>query len=250
MANINAVIVDDEESARDVLSNLLARAFPEIKIVATCSNVPDAAVQIKHYNPDVVFLDVEMPNYAGYEIVGFFEKIDFEIIFITAFDQYAIKAFELSAVDYLVKPINRMRLAEAVTKLKEKVGHKKAIGDYQVLLESIKTNSLDKIVIPEIGNRRILLLNDIIAIEGKGAYSSIYLNQKKSIVVSKNLKYFENVFPSNAAFFRSHKSWIINFDCVKSYNKSKSQVLLNGDIIAKLSKYRITEFETEIAAKR
>jgi two-component system LytT family response regulator len=248
MTQLDAIIVDDEESARNVLSNLLARNCPEINIVAKCTNVPEAVEQIKLLKPAVVFLDVQMPNYAGYEVVDFFDSICFDIIFVTAYDQYATKAFELSAVDYLVKPINRVRLVDAVERLSDRQKHKCAIENYQVLLDSIKQKEFEKIVIPELGNKRVLLLKDIIAIEAKGAYSTIHLAGNKSVLVSKNLKYFETALPEKAVFFRPHKSWIINLSVVKSYSKKKFQIELNGDIIAKLSKYRLANFESEMAA--
>ena len=99
MNKINAILVDDEERARDVLENLLLRFCPTVTLLAKCSNVEHAVEAIKIHQPDVVFLDIEMPNYAGYELVDFFTDINFEIIFVTAYDQYAIKAFEVSAID-------------------------------------------------------------------------------------------------------------------------------------------------------
>ncbi|MGL4597265.1 MAG: LytR/AlgR family response regulator transcription factor, partial [Bacteroidia bacterium] len=100
MNRIRAILVDDEESARDVLQNLLLRFCPEVELIAKCENILEAVELIKKEEPDLVFLDIEMPNYAGYEIVSFFEKINFQIIFITAYDQYAIRAFEIAAIDY------------------------------------------------------------------------------------------------------------------------------------------------------
>jgi two-component system LytT family response regulator len=248
VSKINAIIVDDEESARNVLSSLLTRCCPEINVVAKCVDVPEAVEHIKRLNPDVVFLDVQMPNYAGYEIANFFDDITFEIIFVTAFDQYAIKAFELSAIDYLVKPINRLRLAEAINRLKDKVEQKSTKENYEVLLESIKQKEFEKIIIPELGNKRVLLLKNIIAIEAKGAYSNVYLMDNKNVLVSKNLKYFETVLPENSTFFRAHKSWVINLRHMETYSNSKHQITLGGNIVAKLSKYRLTEFEAELAA--
>ena len=107
MNKIKAIIVDDEKRARNVLDQLLSRNFDNIEVVAQCADVPSAVEEIKRLKPDVVFLDIQMPNYVGYELVNFFDKVDFDIIFVTAFDQYAIKAFELSAIDYIVKPIDR-----------------------------------------------------------------------------------------------------------------------------------------------
>ena len=218
MSKIRSILVDDEPAARDVLERLLTRSCPSIEIMQKCVDVPDAVEAIKKHKPDVVFLDVEMPNYAGYEIVDFFDEIDFEIIFVTAYDKYAIKAFELSAIDYLVKPISRQRLIDAVAKLDQKVEEKSVVKDYQILKESIQNKEHEKIVISELGNKRVLLLNDIIAIQAKGAYSTIHLSNDKDLLVSKNLKHFESILPENGTFFRSHKSWIISTNHISSFN--------------------------------
>ncbi len=242
MNKIKALIVDDESAARDVLENLIVRGSNSIEIVGKCANVTEAVDKIKELTPAVVFLDVQMPNYAGYEIVDFFDEINFEIIFVTAYDQYAIKAFELSAVDYLVKPINRQRLNEAIQKLEVRVDQKGAIKNYELLRDTMKGKELGKIVISELGNKRIIQLSEIIAIEGKGAYSWLFLQDKKSLLVSKNLKHFESVLPENDVFFRSHKSWIINLDLIQEVNKGKGEILLSESVTARLSKYRLTEF--------
>jgi len=105
MQKLKTIIVDDEEPARNVLKNLLKRIDENIEVVALCENVPDAVEQIKSLKPDLVFLDVQMPEYAGYELVNFFDKVNFQIIFVTAYDQFAIKAFQCSAIDYIVKPV-------------------------------------------------------------------------------------------------------------------------------------------------
>lgn len=241
MNPIRAIIVDDELAARNVMHNLLQRI--QIDVVEVCENVLEAVDAIKRLKPDVVFLDVEMPNYAGYEIVDFFDEIDFEIIFVTAYNQYAIKAFELSAVDYLVKPINRQRLAEAIDKLSNRLQEKTAAENYRLLKESMQKKELATIVISELGNKRIIQLNDIIAIQAKGAYSSIFLVNAKELLVSKNLKHFENILPDSEKFFRSHKSWIVNTDYIKTFNKNKGEIDLCQDVQAKLSKYRVQEFE-------
>lgn len=240
---MKAIIIDDEEGARNVLKNLLARTCPEVEIIQLCENVPEGVKAINKYEPDLVFLDVEMPDYAGYELIQFFEEVNFKIIFATAYDQYAIKAFELSAVDYLLKPINRQKLIDAVEKTKIQLGIKKTIENYNILLESIKENKFKKIIIPELNNRRILNLDDIIAIEAQRAYSCIYLENNKQITVSKHLGYFESALPDNNIFFRSHKSWIINLNKLVSYNKSENTIILNNDIKAKISKLRFAEFE-------
>ncbi|MFK7783558.1 MAG: LytR/AlgR family response regulator transcription factor [Crocinitomicaceae bacterium] len=243
MKSIKALIVDDESAARDVLSNLLYRISAKVEVLDTAHDVPDAVQKIKALKPDVVFLDVQMPNYAGYEIVQFFDFIDFEIIFVTAYDEYAIKAFELSAVDYLVKPINRIRLKEAIEKLDQKLLQKGAVENYEILREALKEKELGKIVIPELGSKRVLLLNDIIAIEASGAYSKIHLKNDPTLLVSKNLKYFESTLPEESVFFRSHKSWIINLEHIQQFSKTKGEIQLSNTTTARLSKYRIPDFQ-------
>lgn len=244
MTKIKAILIDDEQSARNVLTNLLDRTSSNIEIVATCCDLEEGVVQIKNLQPNVVFLDVQMPNYAGYEIVKFFDKIDFEIIFVTAYDQYALKAFELNAIDYLVKPIDRVKLAQTLQKLEDKLNNKAELVDYQRLLKTIKEKDYRKIVIPELGNRRVINLDDIIAIEADGAYSSIHLIGDNIITTSKNLKYFEDILPKGTMFFRSHRAWIINLDHIAFLNKTELKIsLANGTITAKVSRVRISDFE-------
>jgi len=241
---IKAILIDDEQSARNVLTNLLERTTSNINILAKCCNLEDGVAQIKALEPNVVFLDVQMPNYAGYEISKFFDKIDFEIVFVTAYDQYAIKAFELNAIDYLVKPIDRSKLGQTLRKLEDKLSNKAELVDYQTLLKTIKDKEYKKIVIPELGNRRVVNLDDIIAIEADGAYSAIHLKGNNIITTSKNLKYFEDVLPKDALFFRSHRAWIINLEYIELLNKSELSITLaNGAIIAKVSRARIHDFE-------
>ncbi len=249
MNEIRAIIVDDESAARDVLQSLILRSKSPINIIAQCSDLENAVTTIKIEKPDVVFLDVQMPNYAGYEIASFFDTINFEIIFVTAYDQFAIKAFELSAIDYLVKPINRQRLQEALSKLENKFEQKEESEKFHILLESIQKNDLGKLVISELGNKRIIALSSIIAIEAKGAYSVIHLKDQTSFMVSKNLKYFESTLPEGDVFFRSHKSWIISTNFIKYYNKGKGVIVLNQDISARISRYRIQEFDSILSLK-
>lgn len=243
MERITAILVDDEEAARNVLSQLLEMECPAVEVLACCSDVPQAVAAIKKLQPDVVFLDVQMPRYAGYEIVDFFEDIHFEIIFVTAYDHYAIKAFELSAVDYVVKPINRQRLVQAVEKLSTKLHQQKSIAQFQLLKQSLTEKVLDHIVISEVGKQSIIQLASIVAIEADGAYSHIHLQDNKQLTVTKNIKQFENLLPENSTFFRTHKSWIVNLTHLQQYSKLKLEIALAGGITAKLSKYRKEEFE-------
>lgn len=205
-----------------------------------------AVEAIRSQEPDVVFLDVQMPNYAGYEITKFFVEINFEIIFVTAYDQYAIKAFELCAIDYLVKPINRDRLVQAVEKLEKRISEKRQITDYQVLQESLKTEKLDKIIIPELGQKRVIPINELISIQAQGAYCKI-TTKDESITVSKNLRYFEDLLAGFDQFFRTHKSWVINLAYLSGYSKSNAEITLSNNNTVRLSRYRKELFENKLA---
>ncbi|MFT6922826.1 MAG: two-component system LytT family response regulator [Crocinitomicaceae bacterium] len=247
MSRLKVILVDDESAARNVLTNLLQRCCGNVDIVASCEDVLEAVKCIKKFKPDLVFLDVQMPNYAGYEIVNFFDEIDFEIVFVTAFDQYAIKAFELSAIDYIIKPVARHRLDEAIKKVERKLTQRATIENYQLLLESMRGKELGKIVLSELSdgklNKHILHLKDIISIEAMGAYCKVYLMNDASFLVSRNLKYFESLLPSEAPFFRSHRSWVVNLDHVVQFNPRSGIVQMKNDITAKISKNRLELFE-------
>lgn len=242
MSKIKAILVDDEESARDVLENLLLRFCPEIEIIAKCSNVLDAVEEIKKETPHVVFLDIEMPQYAGYEIIKFFEEINFDLIFITAYDQYAIRAFEVAALDYLLKPIDINRLKESIERLQKNVDKNSRSQQYQIAKNNLETKQLNNIVISQLNQQHIISINEIIAIEAHEAYCEIFTTNK-SIIASKNLKYFERILEDELKFMRVHKSWLVNMSFIEHYSKSDLTIMLKNGIETKLSKYKKAEFE-------
>lgn len=244
MVKIKAILIDDEQGAIDVLTNLLERSAQKIEIIGVANNLQDGVLKIKDLKPNVVFLDVQMPHYAGYEIVSFIEKIDFEIIFVTAYNQFAIKAFELNALDYLVKPVDREKLTLALQKTEGKLNQKKDLIDYKNLLKNIKDKEHSQIVLPELGNRRIISLDNIVAIKADGAYSLIYIKDKNEIVSSKNLKYFESMLSIKSCFYRSHRGWIINLNYLDMLNKTEQTVILaNGLLKAKISRIKVADLE-------
>lgn len=241
MKGFKAIIIDDEIPAREVLSSLLARFFPEINIVAEASNLEDGVREIKVLHPDVVFLDVQMPRFAGYEISSFFDKIDFNIIFVTAYDQYALKAFELSALDYILKPIEVSRLKQAIEKLTAKEELKATHLQYSLLNETITNRKTTKISITDKGANCFIDIADIIAIEGQSAYCKIY-TEKKHYLLSKNLKQASLLLNDWDCFFRCHKSWLINLHRIENYSKKDLVINLATSITAKLSRYKTIEF--------
>jgi two-component system, LytTR family, response regulator len=242
---IRAILVDDEESARDVLENLLLRFCPDVSLIAKCENVTHAVKVIQKEQPDLVFLDIEMPNYAGYEIVNFFQEINFEIIFITAYDQYAIRAFEIAAIDYLLKPIDIERLKNAVARVQAHRNAEQQAHRMSLLSNTLQSNQLKNIVITDKGYQQIIPIESIIAIEAQESYCCINTTSQKYIA-SKNLKHFETIFDSLSQFIRVHKSWMVNTKYILNYSKSDYSIHLKNGVVAKLSKYKKVEFEMAI----
>jgi len=238
MKKIRTIIVDDEFAARNILKKLIQLSFPDIEVIATAENLLKAVDLIKEMQPDLVFLDVEMPNYAGYEISSFFEKIDFHIIFVTAYNQYAINAFELNAVDYLLKPIDRDRLKESIERVKEKINANEVYSNYDELVAELDNKTSKNISFTEAGKKHIINLDKIIAITAEGAYSKIFIDGKPTIMVSKNIGQLEKDFKEHSCFTRTHKSWIINLNHIETFDNKNNVVKLSKQIIAKISRYK------------
>lgn len=226
---IKAIIIDDEKRARLNLALLIEEYCSFVEIIATCENLPEGVKSIRKNKPDLVFLDIEMPGHSGLELLDFFDEneINFKIIFTTAYQEYAIQAFKFSAVDYLLKPINPNELTQAVTRF---IKTKEKVENYKVLKENIKQDFLKKIAVPT-GNSLIFIETEkIIYIKGEGAYSEIICSDNEKYLVCRNLKNFEDIMCSNSIFVRTHKSYIVNTQFVRAYNKSDggSLELKNG----------------------
>lgn len=235
-------MVDDEESARDVLGNLLARYCPGVEILGKYGDLTTAVPGINDLKPDLVFLDIEMPHYAGYEIVNLIGEVNFEIIFVTAYDHYALRAFEISAADYLLKPIDIDRLKDAVERVANRVHLKQRVVNLDLLSQTLKTNEVKKLVITDKGNQYIVALGEVIAFEAQESYSYIHTTERR-YTVSKNLKHFENLLAEHPVFIRVHKSWIISRDHIVNYSRSDFRINMRNGIVARLSKYKKAEFE-------
>lgn len=246
MDKIRAILVDDEESARDVLQNLLERFCPTIELLAKCENIERAVEEIKKHKPDLVFLDIEMPKYSGFEIVKFFDQVNFHIIFVTAYDQYAIKAFEVSAIDYLLKPIDIGRLRSSVERVKHRQNNLYQSQQLNLLNDTLEQKKIKSIIVSDKGSQNIISINSIIAIEAQESYCLIHTKDKR-YTASKNLKHFETLLEDIPQFIRVHKSWLINKDHLLNYSKSDLIIRLTGDVVAKLSKYKKADFESEIS---
>ena len=243
---IKAIIIDDEERARRVLSSLIEKYCSEdIEIISQCANVPEGVLEINRKKPDVVFLDIEMPNYSGFELLEFFKDVEFEIIFVTAYNKYALRAFEVSAVDYLLKPIRIDQLEKAVKKLQNKL-HLTMYDRLELLKANIQTEKIKKIAIPVSDGLVLVKVSQISHIDAEGSYAKLYLIDGTNILVSKKLKYFEYLLSNQKNFYRIHRSHLINIQYVKKYNRHENMIILENNQRVKVARDNKVEFEEKI----
>jgi two-component system, LytTR family, response regulator len=226
---MTAIIVDDEAMARTALRGLLNEYFPQVEVLCECKNVPEAVRQIQALKPNVVFLDVEMPEYNGFDLLTFFrpEQIDFQLIFITAYSEYALRAFAVSAVDYILKPVSQEHIARALGKLKSEP--KENHLAYQALQENIKDAKNKKIVLHTLESMFLVPMTDIIYMEADSNYTHFYTTShgNQAILVSKTLADFDFI-EKEPNFFRCHRSYLINIDKILRVDKKELMVEMEG----------------------
>ena len=245
MDKIKALIVDDEEAARNVLSSLLTLTDERLEVITPCANVHAAVESIKENDPKIVFLDVEMPNERGYELFKHIDEVNFQTIFVTAYNKFAVKAFEVNAIDYLLKPVDRKRLSEAIDRAIQKIEINKKADDYLQILGKLEDAESKHLVFAEGGKKMVIKQKDIHAIFAQGAYSEIITPHKKYIV-TKNLGALEELLAEAPQFFRSHKSWIVNLNYIKKYSLTQKIITLENGIECKLSRFKSADFQQKI----
>lgn len=218
---IEAIIIDDEKGARFVLRDLLEKHFNNIKIVAEADGVKTGIDVIKKYKPNLVFLDVQMRKGTGFDLLNELDPINFEVIFVTAHNQYAIDAFKLSAFGYLLKPIKVKELGEVISKLQEKVllHQQNADKRLKVLIENYGSDGeIQKLIISNTDGFEVVDIKQVIRLEGDGNYTHFVINKNKKMTSTKNIGEYEKILDSYG-FFRIHQSTLINLRHVKGYIK-------------------------------
>jgi len=221
-----AVIVDDESKARNALKKLLERHCPNIAVLAEGDCVKAGVELIRKHRPDVVFLDVQMPDGTGFDLLEQIGEIDFKIIFASAYDKFAIQAFKFSAVDYLQKPVEAEELVDACSRISGDGKYTEINKKLEVLLSN--RNSFEKIALPTLEGIDFVKIKEIVRCESDNNYTNIFLVSGQRIVVSKTLKeYDEMLSPFN--FFRIHKSSLINLGFLKKYRKGDGGTVVMED---------------------
>ena len=248
---INAIIVDDEPDCCESLATLLERYCPEVKILDICYSAGAALQSIKERNPQILFLDIEMPFMNGFQLLEKLGDINFELIFTTSYDQYAIKAIRFSALEYLLKPIDLEELQQAVKKAvqRNQYPHPQQL---EILLEKLKHPNVlfNKVAIPTFEGFQFVLAESIIRCEAENNYTFLYLKDKRKLIASRNLKDIEEML-EDYSFIRVHNSYLVNINEVEKYVKGEGGYLLMSDSsIVNVSRSRKEFLIKKIAGKR
>lgn len=247
---IKSLIIDDDPFIRDLLQDKLAQYVPEVELYDTASSGEDGLEKIKSHRPDLIFLDVEMADMTGFEMLSKLEVVNFQIIFITSYSHYAIKAIRFNALDYLVKPIDLGELKAAIRRYKEKAKSVHPYKDIQQALENVNTssNAEKKLILQTHDGEIRLPLKNILRIEGERNYSYIYLAGGKKKLTTKTLGDLEEIL-TDKGFFRSHKSHLVNISHVKSQPTSVS-VLLSDETVIPIARRKKESFKEWIESAK
>ncbi len=229
---IKCIIIDDERKAREVLNKIIDRYFSDkLKVEYLANSVNHGVYAINKFNPDIVFLDIEMPGDNGFKLFEYFDKYNFEVIFTTAFEQYAISAIKYAALDYLLKPINYIDLRDALKRFEEKQNIKSRHERIETLLSNLNIgeNIRSKVALPTLNGYQMENINNIIYCEADQNYTKIHTANNQIILVSKTLKIIEDILPPEI-FFRIHKTYLVNLNYIKKYFKTDGHriILENG----------------------
>ena len=239
---IRAIIVDDEEQSRQALLKTIELFCPQVEIIGEANNIGVAEEKINLLQPELVFLDIHLNRNSGFDLLLKFPKPDFRIIFVTGFNNYAVQAFKVCALDYLLKPVDSDELIEAVEKATEQIELEKIKLKY--LYHNLKTqNEKDKImIISSMEKDEYVNIPKVIALEAQGNYTYITRERENKICSTKNLKHFEQALENNDVFFRVHHKYIINTKYIKSFDKQNSLVTLKNGQRVPVSQRKRTLF--------
>ncbi len=230
---IRSIIIDDEKNGRENLTGLLRTYCPLVHVVAEAGSVEQAVAAIQQHQPQLIFLDIEMPGGNGFQLLEHFKDFPFEVIFVTAYDNYAIKAIRFSASDYILKPINMNELISAVNKVSQRIQLQNESDRIRQLYQNTLHPVNPKIGLPTGDRIEFVEVKSIIRCQGESNYTHLYFTDKKSLLIAKSLIEFEELL-SDYHFIRVHKTHLVNLNHVTSYTKNDGGILVmsNGDSVA------------------
>ncbi|HKP32022.1 MAG TPA: LytTR family DNA-binding domain-containing protein, partial [Chitinophagaceae bacterium] len=225
---IRTILVDDESSGINTLKKLLQEYSPELKIVAECSDAETAKEKIQLLEPQLVFLDISLPGKTSFDLLAELDKINFEIIFVTAHNQYTLQAFRYSAVDYLMKPIDDDLLLDAVRRAVRRISSNAMSGNIETLLHNLQKSQAHqemKLCIPSLKGFQVVELKEILFCEASGSYTNFYFAGGHHIISAKPIFEYEELL-ADAGFVRIHKSYLVNLLHVKEYLRGEGGSVL------------------------
>lgn len=227
---LSAIIVEDEEASRETLANYLAKYCPDVRLMAQADSVKTGIEAIQQHQPDIVFLDVEMPYGNGFDLLDELSEINFATVFVTAYSNYAIKALNMSASYYILKPVDIDELVAAVDKIKEEKKTDSHSFYSKILVENLHTVNKQehKIVLPVLNGFEVIRVKDVIRIQANDNFSDFHLSSGDRKVICRTLKHFEELL-SEFDFLRVHKSHLVNVQYIKRYIKGKGGQLIMTD---------------------
>jgi two-component system LytT family response regulator len=225
---IKSVIVEDELAAREVLKNYLSKYCPQVEVIGEAQNIKEAVPLLHELQPQLVFLDVEMPFGNAFDVLEACKDLHFETIFVTAFSEYSLKALNQSAAYYLLKPISIEELIVAVNKVHHQILNHEIFNRNKIIVANFQEPKPEKqqVILPTLEGFEVVKMEEIIRLRGNGNFTDLYLNNGNKKMACRFLKHFSEILP--LPFIRVHKSHIINLNCVKSYNKGGIITLNDG----------------------
>jgi two-component system LytT family response regulator len=226
MDKIKALIIDDEDKGRETLINFIGKYCDSVEIIGEASSVVTGFKQIQKLAPELVFLDIQMQDGTGFDLLEMLPEKNFHLIFVTSYDQYALKAFRFSALDYLLKPVDPDMLKEAVDKAAKEIGSSEQNEKFEIL--SSNKDSFEKIALPSSEGVRFVKISTIVRCESDSNYTRFYLDNKEKILVSKTLKEFDELL-TPLHFYRTHKSHLVNLHFIDKYIPGEGGYLILED---------------------
>lgn len=229
---IRTIIVDDEPRGLNTLKKLLQEYCPDVKIIAECTDAETAKDKIELLEPQLAFLDISLPGKTSFDLLAELDKVNFEIIFVTAHNEYTLQAFHYSAIDYLMKPIDEDLLVDAIRRAVKRISANTINNNVSALLHNIQRVQMPqemKLCIPSLKGFQVVELKEILFCEASGSYTNFYFNDKHPVCVAKTIHDYEELL-GDAGFVRIHKSFLVNLLHVKEYIRGEggSVILSNG----------------------
>jgi len=248
-STIRALIVDDEAKSRSIIQTMLQKYCPQVEVIGMADSADAAQTLILSEQPNLVLLDIEMPHGSGFDLLNRLPEINFEIIFITGFDHYALSAIKFHALDYLLKPIDIDELIGAVGRVEAIFNYERDASRVTAFLQNMHNPDLgsQRIAIPTRDGREFIEVTDILYCEADGSCTWLYLSNGKRMYSSKNLGEFEKLLPgvddeSSQHFFRVHYGYLINISCIKSYSLKDNVIQMSNERTVDIAQRRKSTF--------